>query len=106
MPAFVENQRGVSDDGYFSFSSSRAAAHTPRSRGRPTPVYHCERLSRKIGNCQIYLKREDLNHSGAHGSIYRMGRGVKVRGKTRIIAETGAGRDGVAPATAAASSGF
>ncbi|MBQ3337039.1 MAG: tryptophan synthase subunit beta, partial [Selenomonadaceae bacterium] len=35
-------------------------------QGRPTPVYHCENLSRKLGNCQIYLKREDLNHSGAH----------------------------------------
>ena len=45
-------------------------------QGRPTPVYHCERLSRKIGNCQIYLKREDLNHSGAHKLNHCMGEGL------------------------------
>ena len=73
-------------------------------QGRPTPVYHCERLSRKIGNCQIYLKREDLNHSGAHKLNHCMGEGLlaKFMGKKRIIAETGAGQHGVALATAAA----
>ena len=73
-------------------------------QGRPTPVYHCERLSRKIGNCQIYLKREDLNHSGAHKLNHCMGEGLlaKFMGKKRLIAETGAGQHGVALATAAA----
>ena len=73
-------------------------------QGRPTPVYHCENLSRKLGNCQIYLKREDLNHSGAHKLTHCMGEGLlaKFMGKKRIIAETGAGQHGVALATAAA----
>ena len=73
-------------------------------QGRPTPVYHCETLSRKLGNCQIYLKREDLNHTGAHKLNHCMGEGLlaKYMGKKRIIAETGAGQHGVALATAAA----
>lgn len=73
-------------------------------QGRPTPIYHCERLSNKIGHCQIYLKREDLNHSGAHKLNHCMGEGLLARfmGKKRIIAETGAGQHGVALATAAA----
>lgn len=73
-------------------------------QGRPTPVYHCERISRKLGNCQIYLKREDLNHTGAHKLNHCMGEGLlaKFMGKKRIIAETGAGQHGVALATAAA----
>lgn len=73
-------------------------------QGRPTPVYHCERLSRLLGTCQIYLKREDLNHTGAHKLNHCMGEGLlaKYMGKKRIIAETGAGQHGVAIATAAA----
>lgn len=73
-------------------------------QGRPTPVYHCERLSREIGNCQIYLKREDLNHTGAHKLNHCMGEGLlaKFMGKKKLIAETGAGQHGVALATAAA----
>ena len=73
-------------------------------QGRPTPVYHCERLSRKIGGAQIYLKREDLNHTGAHKLNHCMGEGLlaKYMGKKKIIAETGAGQHGVALATAAA----
>lgn len=73
-------------------------------QGRPTPVYHCDRLSRRLGNCQIYLKREDLNHTGAHKLNHCMGEGLlaKYMGKKRIIAETGAGQHGVALATAAA----
>ena len=74
-------------------------------QGRPTPVYHCERLSRKVGtSCQIYLKREDLNHTGAHKLNHCMGEGLlaKFMGKKRLIAETGAGQHGVALATAAA----
>jgi len=73
-------------------------------QGRPTPVYHCERLSRHLGMCQIYLKREDLNHTGAHKLNHCMGEGLlaKYMGKKKLIAETGAGQHGVALATAAA----
>ena len=73
-------------------------------QGRPTPVYHCERLSKQFGNVQIYLKREDLNHTGAHKLNHCMGEGLlaKYMGKKKIIAETGAGQHGVALATAAA----
>lgn len=73
-------------------------------QGRPTPVYHCERLSRLNGGAQIYLKREDLNHTGAHKLNHCMGEGLlaKFMGKKKIIAETGAGQHGVALATAAA----
>ena len=73
-------------------------------QGRPTPVYHCERLSRLIGGAQIYLKREDLNHTGAHKLNHCMGEALlaKYMGKKKIIAETGAGQHGVALATAAA----
>ncbi|MFI3250273.1 MAG: tryptophan synthase subunit beta [Eubacteriales bacterium] len=73
-------------------------------QGRPTPVYHCERLSNKLGTCQIYLKREDLNHTGAHKLNHCMGEGLLATflGKKRLIAETGAGQHGVALATAAA----
>ena len=73
-------------------------------QGRPTPVYHCERLSKKFSACQIYLKREDLNHTGAHKLNHCMGEALlaKFIGKKKIIAETGAGQHGVALATAAA----
>lgn len=68
------------------------AASASSSQGRPTPVYHCERLSRHLGTSQIYLKREDLNHTGAHKLNHCMGEGLlaKYMGKKRIIAETGA----------------
>lgn len=73
-------------------------------QGRPTPIYHCERLSRANGGAQIYLKREDLNHTGAHKLNHCMGEGLlaKFMGKKKLIAETGAGQHGVALATAAA----
>lgn len=73
-------------------------------QGRPTPVSHCERLSRLNGGAQIYLKREDLNHTGAHKLNHCMGEGLlaKFMGKKKLIAETGAGQHGVALATAAA----
>lgn len=73
-------------------------------QGRPTPVTHCKNLSNKYGSCQIYLKREDLNHTGAHKLNHCMGEALlaKYMGKKKIIAETGAGSHGVALATAAA----
>ena len=77
-------------------------------QGRPTPVYHCERLSNRIGKCQIYVKREDLNHTGAHKLNHCMGEGLLATylGKKKMIAETGAGQHGVALATAAAHFGL
>lgn len=75
---------------------------------RPTPITHLENLTREIGGAQIYLKREDLNHTGAHKANNVMGQGLLVRrmGKTRVIAETGAGQHGVATATMAARFGL
>ena len=72
--------------------------------GRPSPVYHAARTSRELGGAQIYLKREDLNHTGAHKINNVIGQAMLARrmGKPRIIAETGAGQHGVATATAAA----
>lgn len=76
--------------------------------GRPTPLYHAERLSAGVGGAQIYLKREDLNHTGAHKVNNTVGQALlaKRMGKTRIIAETGAGQHGVATATIAARLGL
>ena len=73
-------------------------------QGRPTPVSYLERLSEKLGNVQLYVKREDLNHTGAHKLNHCMGEALlaKYMGKKKIIAETGAGQHGVALATAAA----
>lgn len=76
--------------------------------GRPSPIYHAERLSKKIGGAQILLKREDLNHTGAHKINNTVGQALVARhmGKRRIIAETGAGQHGVASATVAARLGL
>ncbi|MFB9885877.1 tryptophan synthase subunit beta [Balneatrix alpica] len=72
--------------------------------GRPSPLYHAKRLSAKLGGAQIYLKREDLNHTGAHKINHCLGEALlaKYMGKTKVIAETGAGQHGVALATACA----
>jgi len=76
--------------------------------GRPSPLYHAERWSREQGGAQIYLKREDLNHTGAHKVNNTVGQILLARhmGKKRIIAETGAGQHGVATATVAARLGM
>ncbi len=76
--------------------------------GRPSPLYHAVRWSRELGGAQIYLKREDLNHTGAHKINNTMGQGLLARhmGKKRVIAETGAGQHGVASATVAARLGM
>src|SRR6266853_797682 len=72
--------------------------------GRPSPVYHAKRWSQRLGGAQIYIKREDLNHTGAHKINNTIGQGLLTQrmGKPRVIAETGAGQHGVATATAAA----
>jgi len=76
--------------------------------GRPSPIYHAKRLSEKVGGAQIYLKREDLNHTGAHKINNTIGQALlaKRMGKPRVIAETGAGQHGVATATIAARMGL
>lgn len=76
--------------------------------GRPSPIYHAERWSRELGGAQLFLKREDLNHTGAHKVNNTVGQALLARrmGKTRIIAETGAGQHGVATATVAARLGL
>ena len=76
--------------------------------GRPSPLYHARRWSRKLAGARIYLKREDLNHTGAHKVNNTVGQALlaKRMGKTRIIAETGAGQHGVATATVAARMGL
>jgi tryptophan synthase beta chain len=76
--------------------------------GRPSPIYHAARLSRELGGAQIYLKREDLNHTGAHKINNTIGQALLARrmGKPRVIAETGAGQHGVATATICARYGL
>ncbi|MBW9262822.1 MAG: tryptophan synthase subunit beta [Candidatus Thiodiazotropha sp. (ex. Lucinisca nassula)] len=76
--------------------------------GRPSPIYHAKRWSEELNGAQIYLKREDLNHTGAHKVNNTVGQALLARhmGKTRIIAETGAGQHGVASATVAARLGL
>src|SRR6056297_1486426 len=71
--------------------------------GRPSPLYYAERLTKELGGARIYLKREDLNHTGAHKINNAIGQALIAHrmGKKRVIAETGAGQHGVASATAA-----
>ena len=94
---------------YFTICKSRKFIDELRRirrefQGRPTPITHLERLSNKLGGVQLYAKREDLNHSGAHKLNHCMGEALlaKFMGKKKVIAETGAGQHGVALATAAA----
>ncbi len=96
-------------EAYFTICQSRKfIAELRRIRkefqGRPTPISHLERLSNRLGSVQLYAKREDLNHTGAHKLNHCMGEALlaKYMGKKKIIAETGAGQHGVALATAAA----
>ncbi len=96
-------------EAYFTICKSRKfIAELRRIRkefqGRPTPISHLERLSNQLGNVQLYVKREDLNHTGAHKLNHCMGEALlaKYMGKKKVIAETGAGQHGVALATAAA----
>lgn len=96
-------------DAYFTICKSRKfIAELRRIRkefqGRPTPISHLERLSESLGDVQLYVKREDLNHTGAHKLNHCMGEALlaKYMGKKKVIAETGAGQHGVALATAAA----
>ncbi len=93
------------NDPVFQADFDRDLAHFV---GRPSPLYHAERWSKELGGAQIYLKREDLNHTGAHKINHAIGQALlaKHMGKKRIIAETGAGQHGVATATVAARLGL
>ncbi|WP_355659861.1 tryptophan synthase subunit beta [Halomonas salifodinae] len=93
------------DDPDFQAEFDRDLAHYV---GRPSPLYHAERWSRELGGAQIWLKREDLNHTGAHKVNNTIGQALlaKKSGKPRVIAETGAGQHGVATATVAARLGL
>ncbi len=95
----------LSQDKDFRAEFDRDLAHYV---GRPSPLYHAERWSREVGGAQIYLKREDLNHTGAHKVNNTVGQALlaKYMGKKRVIAETGAGQHGVASATVAARLGM
>ncbi|NLI76348.1 MAG: tryptophan synthase subunit beta [Candidatus Riflebacteria bacterium] len=107
-PQLVEQFKDITH-AYLTISKSHRFISELRSirkhfQGRPTPVYFAERLSNTLGGARIYLKREDLNHTGAHKLNHCMGEGLlaKFMGKRKLIAETGAGQHGVALATAAA----
>jgi len=95
----------VRDDAQFQAEFAHELRHFV---GRPSPIYHARRWSETLGGAQIYLKREDLNHTGAHKINNALGQALLARrmGKHRIIAETGAGQHGVATATVAARYGM
>ena len=108
LPPDLQKEMDSITDAYYSISKSHDFITELRSirkhfQGRPTPVYYAKRLSEKYGG-RIYLKREDLNHTGAHKLNHCMGEALlaKYLGKKKLIAETGAGQHGVALATAAA----
>ena len=105
----LKKAMGEITEAYFTIAkSSKFVGELRRIRrefqGRPTPISYLERLSTSIGNVQLYVKREDLNHTGAHKLNHCMGEALlaKYMGKKKVIAETGAGQHGVALATAAA----
>ena len=109
IPDELKNAMAEITEAYFTIAKSRKfIAELRRIRtefqGRPTPISHLERLSNALGNVQLYAKREDLNHTGAHKLNHCMGEALlaKYMGKKKVIAETGAGQHGVALATAAA----
>ena len=102
LTAAYENAKA--DPGFWEEYASLMASYSCR----PTPLTFAENLTRHLGGARIYIKREDLNHTGAHKANNVMGQGLLVKrmGKTRVIAETGAGQHGVATATMAARFGF
>ncbi|MDR2863421.1 MAG: tryptophan synthase subunit beta [Puniceicoccales bacterium] len=109
VPPELQKQMDEINAAYQSISRSHDFIRELRSirthfQGRPTPVYYCKNLSDKLGGARIYLKREDLNHTGAHKLNHCMGEALlaKFLGKKKLIAETGAGQHGVALATAGA----
>jgi len=108
MPALTELERGYSQVRREAGFKRELAYYLKEYVGRETPLYFAERLTRSLGGATVYLKREDLCHTGAHKINNTMGQILLARhmGKRRIIAETGAGQHGVATATAAARFGM
>ncbi|WP_458699811.1 tryptophan synthase subunit beta [Sulfurospirillum sp. 1307] len=109
LPPELEEQFKQIEQAYLTIGNSHNFIMELRDirkhyQGRPTPVYYAKRLSEYVGGARIYLKREDLNHTGAHKLNHCMGEALlaKYLGKKKLIAETGAGQHGVALATAAA----
>ena len=108
MPALAELEEAYRQLGQAESFQTELAYYLREYTGRPTPLYYARRLSEKLGKGRIYLKREDLCHTGAHKINNTLGQVLlaKHMGKKRIIAETGAGQHGVATATAAAMFGL
>ncbi len=104
MPALIELERSYAEARRDRAFARELAYYLKEYAGRPTPLTHCARLSTHCGGAKIYLKREDLAHTGSHKINNTLGQVLLARrmGKRRIIAETGAGQHGVATATAAA----
>lgn len=109
IPDELKNAMAEIEEAYYTIcKSSKFISELRRIRkefqGRPTPISYLEKLSGSLGNVQLYVKREDLNHTGAHKLNHCMGEALlaKYMGKKKVIAETGAGQHGVALATAAA----
>jgi tryptophan synthase beta chain len=108
MPAVLELEQAYRKFKHDPEFKAELAHYLGEYAGRPTPLYFAERLTKKVGGAKIYLKREDLCHTGAHKINNTIGQVLlaKRMGKTRIIAETGAGQHGVATATVAAMFGL
>src|SRR5260370_14454552 len=102
MPLILELEKAYTEakaDPQFQGELNHLLAHYA---GRPSPLYYAERLTKHLGGAKVYFKRDELNHTGSHKINNVMGQVLLVKrmGKTRGIAETGAGQHGVAPATA------
>jgi tryptophan synthase beta chain len=108
MPALVELERAFEAASHDRSFQSELADLSARFSGRPTPLYFAKRLTEFCGGARIYLKREDLAHTGAHKINNALGQGLLAQrmGKTRIVAETGAGQHGVASAAVCAMLGL
>lgn len=113
VPETLMNALFELEQAYHNYSTEPAFQEEVREllqqySGRPTPLYYAKRLSEQLGGAKIYLKREDLNHTGAHKINNTIGQALlaKRMGKTKVIAETGAGQHGVATATVAALMGL
>lgn len=104
MPALLELEKAYEQYRHDREFKQEFEYYLHQYVGRPNPLYFAEKLTRKLGGAKIYLKREDLNHTGAHKVNNTIGQGLlaKRMGKQRVIAETGAGQHGVATATIAA----
>lgn len=108
MPALDELRQAYEKSRSDEAFQAELASELKHFVGRPSPIYHAKRWSQELGGAQIFLKREDLNHTGAHKVNNTVGQALLARrmGKKRVIAETGAGQHGVATATVAARFGM